>query len=213
MRHASTRPFTTDVAALRRAARDDLADGAVTAGYSCNRESIIAMLGDALATELVCVLRYRRHHFMARGLAARSIADEFLAHSNEELGHADQLAARIVQLNGEPDLDPSHLTARAHAEYNEAGGVVAMVRENLIAERIAIDSYREMIAYVGDEDPTTRRLLEEILAVEERHADEMADLLVGTTARDSGAPFPGENATAGMAEDPTQLLGESTPSN
>lgn len=201
MSSTPTRPFTTDVAALRSAARSNTADGAVTAGYTGDLQAIVAMLGDALATEIVCVLRYRRHHFMAHGLAARSLADEFLAHSNEELGHADQLAARIVQLNGAPDLDPSHLTARSHAEYTESGSVVDMVRENLVAERVAIDSYREMIAYVGNDDPTTRRLLEGILAVEEQHADDMVELLIGygATSRDTDGPDTPEATMAAMA--------------
>ena len=135
------------------------------------------MLNAALATEIVCVLRYRRHYFMARGMESKSIADEFLLHSNEELGHADLLAGRIVQLGGEPDFSPDSLTIRSHAEYIPADTLADMVKENLIAERIAIDSYRDMIQYLSDQDPSTRRMLETILAVEEQHANEMADLL------------------------------------
>jgi len=139
---------------------------------------VLRLLNDSLATELVCVLRYRRHHFMARGIHSQSVAQEFLAHSNEEQGHADQIAERIVQLGGAPDFAPDGLTKRSHAEYVEGDTLVNMIREDLVAERIAIDSYRDVIQYLGDRDPTTRRMLEGILAVEEEHADELADLLV-----------------------------------
>ena len=166
-----------DIQALRERARQHLEEGAVTAGYSADRRQVIAMLNDALATELVCVLRYRRHHFMASGIHSHTTAQEFLAHSNEELGHADQLASRIVQLGGEPDFSPDTLSLRSHAEYVEGTTLTDMIRENLVAERIAIDSYRHAIETLGIEDPTTRRLLESILAVEEEHADELADLL------------------------------------
>ena len=167
----------TDVVALRQRARQHLEEGAVTSGYSANRETVLKLLNDALATEIVCVLRYRRHHFMAKGMQSQGIAAEFLAHSNEEQGHADQIAARIVQLGGEPDFSPHQLAARSHAEYVAGATLVEMIREDLVAERIAIDSYRGSIQYLGDKDPTTRRLLESILAVEEGHADELADLL------------------------------------
>lgn len=173
------KPALTDVATLRAQARKHLEEGAVTAGYLADRPRVLELLNEALATELVCVLRYRRHHFMARGLHARSIADEFLAHSNEEQGHADRLAARIVQLGGEPDFAPDGLSRRSHAEYVAGGTLVQMIQEDLVAERIAIDSYRELIHYLGHQDPTSSHLLREILAVEEAHADELADLLVG----------------------------------
>lgn len=169
----------SDVATLRTRARKHVEDGAVTAGYDADRATVIKLLNEALATELVCVLRYRRHHFMARGIHSQSIAAEFLTHSNEEQGHADELAERIVQLGGSPDFSPDTLTARSHAEYVEAATLGDMIRENLIAERVAIDSYREFILYLGEQDPTTRRMLESILAVEEEHADELADLLQG----------------------------------
>jgi bacterioferritin len=171
----------TPVSTLRSRARSHPEDGAVTPGYSADRGSVLAMLNEALATEIVCMLRYRRHHFMARGIHARSTADEFLTHANEELGHADRLAARIVQLGGEPDFAPESLVARSHAEYVAGHGLVDMITENLVAERIAIDSYRELIRYLGNDDPTTGQLLREILAVEEEHADELADLLAGST--------------------------------
>lgn len=167
----------TDVSTIRERARQHLDDGAVTAGYSADRDVVLKMLNEALATEIVCVLRYRRHHFMAKGIESKTVADEFLVHSNQEQGHADQIADRIVQLGGEPDFSPVTLTSRSHAEYIEATSLVDMIRENLVAERIAIDSYRDMIQYLGIQDPTTRRLLEGILAVEEEHADELADLL------------------------------------
>src|ERR1700687_548424 len=169
----------TDVKTLRIQARKHIEEGAVTAGYSADRTAVLRLLNEALATEIVCVLRYRRHHFMARGIDAKRTADEFLMHSNEEQGHADQIAERIVQLGGEPDFAPDGLTGRSHAEYVPGGSLVEMIKEDLVAERIAIDSYRELIQYLGEQDPTTSRMLKEILAVEENHADELADLLVG----------------------------------
>lgn len=178
-RSGPRRAELTDVQTLRTQARKHLGEGAVTAGYSADRTMVLQQLNEALATEIVCVLRYRRHHFMARGIDARSTADEFMAHSNEELGHADRLAERIVQLGGEPDFSPDSLSGRSHAEYVTGDTLVEMITEDLVAERIAIDSYRELIQYLGNEDPTTSHLLREILAVEEEHADELADLLVG----------------------------------
>ena len=170
-------PFLTDVQTLRLRARQHMEEGAVTAGYGADRDTVVKLLNDALATELVCVLRYKRHYFMSQGINAQSIAAEFLEHANEEQGHADQIAARIVQLGGEPDLSPDTLSSRSHSEYVETESLVDMIRENLVAERIAIDSYREMVAYLGERDPTTRRMMEEILAVEEEHADDLVDLL------------------------------------
>jgi bacterioferritin len=172
----------TDIQALRDSARRDIEEGAVTAGYKADREIVLKLLNEALATELVCVLRYRRHHFMAKGITSKSISDEFLVHSNEEQGHADQIAERIVQLAGEPDFSPRDLVGRSHAEYVEGASLEDMIAENLVAERIAIDSYRGVIQYLGDKDPTTRRMMEEILAKEEEHADELADLLQGIPA-------------------------------
>ena len=173
-----SRQFTpTDVETLRKRARQHFDEGAVTEGYGADRTAVLKMLNDALATELVCVLRYRRHHFMARGIHSQSVAAEFLAHSNEEQGHADQIAERIVQLGGEPDFAPGSLTGRSHAEYVEGSTLAEMIKENLVAERIAIDSYRDSIRFLGEQDPTTRRMLEGILAVEEEHADDLADLL------------------------------------
>lgn len=168
--------LSLDQAALD-AARKNLDDGAVTPSYGPWRDSVVQLLNDALATELVCVLRYKRHHFTAHGLASPAIAAEFLVHANEEAGHADLLAERIVQLGGEPDFSPSTLLERSHADYDESSDLKAMVRANLVAERVAVESYRQMIALIGDKDPTTRRLLEGILHDEEEHADELADML------------------------------------
>jgi bacterioferritin len=173
------KPFLTDIQTLRKQARRHIAEGAVTAGYGADRKTVLKLLNDALATEIVCVLRYRRHHFMAKGIQAKSSADEFLVHANEEQGHADQIADRIMQLGGEPDFSPDSLVSRSHAEYVEGESLVDMIREDLVAERIAIDSYRDMIQYLSNQDPTTRCMLETILAVEEEHADELADLLEG----------------------------------
>ena len=168
---------TPEVAEIRRQARKQIEDGAVTQAYAADREEVLKLLNEALATEIVCVLRYRRHYFMARGIHSQAVADEFLAHSNEEQGHADQIAERIVQLGGEPNFSPDGLVARSHAEYVEGTTLSDMIKEDLVAERIAIDSYRDFIQYLGDQDPTTRRLMEGIIAVEEEHADDLADLL------------------------------------
>lgn len=159
------------------AARKCLDDGAVTPAYGPHREAIVKLLNDSLATELVCVLRYKRHHFMATGLSSPTIANEFLVHANEESAHADRVAKRIVQLGGEPDFSPDTLLARSHADYDESNDLKTMIRVNLIAERIAVETYRQMIELVGEKDPTTRRLLEDILAEEEEHADELSDWL------------------------------------
>lgn len=160
-----------------KAARKSLDDGAVTPAYGPHREAIIKLLNDSLATELVCVLRYKRHHFMATGLASPKIAEEFMVHANEESAHADRIAKRIVQLGGEPDFSPSTLLARSHADYDESNDLKTMLRVNLIAERVAVETYHQMIALIGDKDSTTRRMLEDILAEEEEHADELADWL------------------------------------
>lgn len=157
------------------AARTHLDDGAVTPAYGPWRDDVVALLNGALATELVCVLRYRRHHFMADGLESPSIAEEFMVHANAELGHADRLAQRIVQLGGDPDFNPAGLLERSHADYDEVDDLKSMIRANLIAERVAVETYRQMIALIGDKDSTTRRLLEDILADEEEHADELKD--------------------------------------
>jgi bacterioferritin len=154
-----------------------MSDGAVTAGYGKDPAQAHQVLNSALATELVCVLRYKRHSFMASGPFAEPIAQEFAKHADEEQAHADMLARRIVQLGGEPDFSPDGLASRSHADYVEGSNLKEMIQENLVAERIAIDSYREMARWFGDDDPTTKRILESILAQEEEHADEMSDLL------------------------------------
>lgn len=173
----TNRPFNMDVQAIRAKARKDIESGAITDTYRADRETVLKLLNEALATEVVCVLRYKRHYFMARGLNAEPVAAEFAEHATQEQEHADKLAERIVQLGGEPDLSPKGLLERSHSEYVEGNTLEEMIKENLIAERIAIDSYRQMIEYIGEQDSTTRRLLEEILAVEEEHADDLSDFL------------------------------------
>jgi bacterioferritin len=173
----SDKPFLTDIKTLRERARQHIEKGAVTEGYKADRETVIKVLNEALATEIVCVLRYKRHYFMASGIHAEGVAAEFLQHANDEQGHADQIAQRIVQLGGEPDLNPAGLLTRSHAEYVEGDSLTDMITEDLVAERIAIDSYREIIQFVGNDDPTTRRMMEGILAVEEEHADDLVNLL------------------------------------
>ena len=169
--------FLTDIKTLRARARKHIEQGAVTEGYKADRKTVIKVLNEALATEIVCVLRYRRHYFMASGINADSVAAEFLQHSNDEQGHADQIAQRIVQLGGEPNFSPEGLLTRSHAEYVEGETLTDMIKEDLVAERIAIDSYRDIIQYLGNDDPTSRRLMETILAVEEEHADDLVSLL------------------------------------
>ncbi|HKQ30916.1 MAG TPA: ferritin-like domain-containing protein [Burkholderiales bacterium] len=172
-----SKPFLTDIQTLRQRARNAMEEGAITPGYLADRPMVIRLLNEALATEIVCVLRYKRHYFMAQGLYAESVAEEFLEHANEEQAHADRIAERIAQLNGEPDLSPQGLLTRSHSEYVEGANMIEMIKEDLVAERIAIDSYRELINYLGDNDPTTRRMLEDILAVEEEHAEDLVSLL------------------------------------
>src|SRR5437868_12856723 len=169
--------FLSDIQTLRKRAREHIAQGAVTPGYHADREVVLKLLNEALATEIICTLRYKRHYYMAKGIHAESVASEFLEHAQEEQQHADQIAERITQLGGAPDFSPDGLSSRSHAEYVEGNSLEEMIKEDLIAERIAIDSYREMISYLGEEDPTSRRLMEEILAKEEEHADDLANLL------------------------------------
>ena len=174
---ASRKKFLTDIKTIRARARRHIEKGAVTEGYPAERSTVVKILNEALATEIVCVLRYKRHFYMAGGINAQSVAQEFLQHANEEQVHADEIAARIVQLGGEPNFSPDGLLTRSHSEYVEGETLIDMIKEDLVAERIAIDSYREMIAYLGTDDPTTRRMLEGILAMEEEHADDLASLL------------------------------------
>jgi bacterioferritin len=170
-------PFLSDVETLRQRARHQIEQGAVTPSYRADKEVVIDLLNTALATEIVCMLRYRRHYFLANGILAEAIKKEFLAHAEEEQAHADQIAERIVQLGGEPNMSPTGLAARSHSEYGNGDDLAQMLTEDLVAERIAIESYGELIAYLEGKDPTTRRMLEGILAVEEQHAEELASML------------------------------------
>jgi bacterioferritin len=169
--------FLTDITEIRRRARQHIEDGAVTDGYKGDRKTVLRVLNEALATEIVCVLRYKRHHYMARGIHSQAVAEEFLEHAAEEQEHADLIAERITQLDGEPNFNPDGLLTRSHSEYVEGESLIDMIREDLIAERIAVESYSEIIRYLADNDPTSRRLMESILAKEEEHAEEMKTLL------------------------------------
>jgi bacterioferritin len=179
--------FLTDVKELRRRARQHIEDGAVTSSYGADRDTVIRILNDALATEIVCVLRYKRHYFMAQGIHATAVAEEFLEHATEEQGHADRIAERITQIGGEPNFNPEGLASRSHSEYVEGDTLVDMIREDLVAERIAIESYGEIVRYLGDRDITSRRMMEEILANEEEHADDLQNLLVTLDPTKAGA--------------------------
>ena len=170
-------PFKQDLEAIRKRAKEKMEDGAVTGAFKGDPEKIVAVLNEVLATELVCVLRYKSHYYMAKGIHASSVEDEFLEHANEEQGHADMAAKRITELNGVPDMNPASLAKRSHAEYGNAKTLQEMIKDDLVAERIAIQTYGEIVQWLGDSDPTTRRMIEEILEVEEEHADDMAKLL------------------------------------
>lgn len=169
--------FLTDIQTLRERARQKIEEGPITSSYGADRERVIEVLNEALATEIVCVLRYKRHYFTARGIHSQAVAAEFLQHATEEQGHADQIALRITQLQGEPNFDPEGLTTRSHAQYDASATIPEMLKEDLVAERIAIESYSEVIRWLGDNDVTTRRMLETILAVEEEHADDLLNLM------------------------------------
>jgi bacterioferritin len=173
----AAKPFLTDIKTIRKRAREHIDRGAITEGYKADRVTVVKLLNEALATEIVCVLRYKRHYYMAKGIHAKSVAAEFLEHANEEQGHADMIAQRITQLDGAPDFNPDGLLTRSHADYVEGDDLVDMIKEDLVAERIAIDSYRDIIQYLGNDDPTSRRLMEEILAMEEEHAEDLSTLL------------------------------------
>ncbi|MEO9080092.1 MAG: ferritin-like domain-containing protein [Rhodanobacter sp.] len=194
---AKTKPFVSDIENIRKQARKNIDKGAMTAGYSADRETVVKLLNQALATELVCVLRYKYHYYMASGINSQAIKAEFLEHANEEQGHADLLAERITQLDGKPNLSPVGLADRSHADYVEGENLADMIKEDLVAERIAIDSYREMINYVGSDDPTTRRVLEGILAMEEEHAEDMNTLLEQIGKKGEPArPDPAQKSSA-----------------
>jgi bacterioferritin len=174
---AKNNPFVTDIQELRRRAREHMDQGAVTSAYKADRPTVLRILNEVLATEIVCVLRYKRHYYMATGIHAQAVAEEFLEHANEEQSHADIVAERITQLGGEPNLNPEGLSTRSHSQYAEGKSLLDMVREDLVAERIAVESYSEIIRYLGDDDPTTRRAMEKILGMEVEHADDMKKLL------------------------------------
>ena len=169
--------FSADIEEIRRRALEKMDDGAVTASYQADREKVIGVLNEVLATETVCTLRYRNHYFMARGIHSSGVEDEFLEHARQEQDHADRVAKRITELGGRPNLNPEGLAVRSHAQYGEGGSLEDMIREDLVAERIAIATYSEIVRWLGNDDPTTRRMMEEILATEEEHADDMAKLL------------------------------------
>jgi len=173
----SDKPFLTDILEIRRRARQHMEKGAVTANYQGDLPTILKILNEALATEIVCTLRYKRHHFMAKGINAEPVAEEFLEHAQEEEAHAQMIAERITQLGGEPDFNPEGMLTRSHSEYKPGTSLIDMVKEDLVAERIAIESYSEIVHYIGEKDTTTRRIFEEILAKEEEHADDMANIL------------------------------------
>ncbi|MFN0119626.1 MAG: bacterioferritin [Blastocatellia bacterium] len=177
--------FLSDIRLLRSRARQHIEQGPVTEGYKADREKVIAVLNEALATELVCVLRYKRHYYMASGINAEPVAKEFLQHAREEQIHADQIAQRITQLQGEPNFNPEGLATRSHSEYVEGSSLAEMIREDLVAERIAIESYSEIIRWLGNDDPTTRNLIEDILKKEEEHADDMANMLTTFNAEET----------------------------
>ncbi len=174
---APARRFLSDIQELRARARRHMQAGAVTDNYQGDRENVVRILNEALATEIVCVLRYKRHYFMASGIHAQAVKQEFLEHAAEEQDHADRIAERITQLNGEPNLNPDGLATRSHSEYVEGASLIEMIREDLVAERIAIESYGEIVRYLGENDPTSRRLMEDILGKEEEHAEDMKTLL------------------------------------
>lgn len=169
--------FLTDISEIRRRARQHIENGAVTDSYKGDRKTVLRVLNEALATEIVCVLRYKRHHYMAKGIHSQAVAEEFLEHAAEEQEHADMIAERITQLDGEPNFNPDGLLTRSHSEYVEGESLVDMIKEDLVAERIAVESYSEIIRYLADNDPTSRRMMEEILAKEEEHAEDMKTLL------------------------------------
>jgi len=186
--------FVSDLDAIRRRARQHIEDGAITESYKADRETVIRVLNEALATELVCVLRYKRHYYMATGIHSQAAADEFQEHAREEQEHADKIAERITQLDGAPDFNPEILAKRSHSQYVEGTSLVDMIREDLVAERIAIESYSEIIRYLGEKDPTSRRVMEEILAKEEEHADDLKNLIecVAEAEKRARSPQPQE---------------------
>jgi bacterioferritin len=194
-------PFVSDIQQIRDRARATIKQGAVTSGLKTERKQVIKVLNEVLATELVCTLRYKRHYYMANGIHSESVRTEFLEHAQEEQEHADAVAERIIQLNGEPDFNPEILAERSHSQYVEGTDLISMIEEDLVAERIAIETYLEIVRWLGDEDPTTRRLIESILAKEEEHAEDLSTLLQGIPSRE------GQDNAARMANDATNVTG------
>jgi len=186
--------FISDIEGIRKRARQHIANGAVTEGYRADRDTVVRVLNEALATEIVCVLRYKFHHYMASGIHAQAVAEEFLEHSQEEQEHADRIAERITQLDGTPNFNPDGLLTRSHSEYVEGNNIMDMIREDLVAERIAIDSYADIIRYLGEKDPTSRRMMEEILAKEEEHAEDLKTLIDNIAGDESLRPSQGTKA-------------------
>jgi len=201
------KPFLSDIMEIRRRARQDIQAGAVTEGYRADRQTVLRLLNEALATEIVCVLRYRRHYYTAAGIHAQAVAQEFLEHANEEQGHADLIAERIVQLGGDPDFNPEGLLTRSHSEYSATEELLEMIQENLVAERIAIESYGEIIRYLGDDDPTSRRMMEEILATEEEHAEDLRMLIQALGAKGSTQTGDGHEAKGNKSQAPAAERG------
>ena len=187
------KPFISDMKRIRERARSKISEGAITEGYKADREQVIKVLNEVLATEIVCTLRYKRHYYTVDGIFSDSIKAEFLEHANEEQQHADMVAARIVQLNGEPDFEPASLATRSHAQYSEGEDAVSMLKEDLVAERIAIETYIEIARWLGEDDPTSRRLIEQILEKEEEHAEDLVTLL---------ARLPEEQKKPGLQRQP-----------
>jgi bacterioferritin len=199
--------FLSDIREIRRRARQHLQAGAVTEGYRADRDTVLRLLNEALATEIVCVLRYRRHYYTAAGIHAQAVAQEFLEHANEEQGHADLIAERIVQLGGEPDFNPEGLLTRSHSEYSATDDLLEMIEENLVAERIAIESYAEIIRYLGDDDSTSRRMMEEILATEEEHAEDLRMLIQALGERGTAQTGDGHEAKRNESQAPATERG------
>lgn len=208
------KPFLSDVQKIRDRARSAISEGAVTSGLKTEREQVIKVLNEVLATELVCTLRYKHHYYMAKGIHSESVREEFLEHAREEQEHADWVAERIVQLNGKPDFNPVVLAERSHSEYVEGGDLVTMIEEDLVAERIAIETYLEIVRWLGNEDPTTRGLIERILAKEEEHAEDLSTLLEDIPHREQvpgakdGGGKSGKRTTSRMANDAQPLTGD-----
>lgn len=181
-------PFVSDMRTIQERARKGMEEGAVTPGYKGDREQVIKILNEVLATEIVCAFRYKYHYYMGKGLYAEAVKAEFLEHAGDEQQHADKVATRIVQLNGAPNLNPRDLTSLSHSTFVEGDDLISMIKEDLVAERVAIETYSEIVRWLGDHDPTSRRLMEEILAKEEEHAEDLANLLTRFSATD--APLP-----------------------